>query len=239
MCSNDILQGFYDPLSDTLIEPDHTGISYSFTSDGHFEEAYYRAIPNPVDPSCPEGMLQWQHGTYILVDKSTTSLDTTTNQRISSLTTHLILTPIDVDGRQLLSKPCDGDNALYMRYNQTETFKQFTVGLDEFHNVQKLNLFQWDGTPVQPMYLVYSPPQMLPTTTLNPTTASATATSGSKVKRGMGAEVPLNWKAKLGSKQNQQMVHHINADRLWWIGLGMTAVGGLLYLGPRRLGIQI
>lgn len=27
-------------------EPDLTGISYSFTDDGHFEEAYYRAISN-------------------------------------------------------------------------------------------------------------------------------------------------------------------------------------------------
>jgi len=98
---------------------------------------------------------------------------------------------------------------------------------------------------MNPMYLVYSPPQMLPTTTLNPTAtssgaASASATSGSsKAKRG-AAEVPLNWKLKFpDGKQGTDVVHHINADRLWWIGLGMTGVGGLLYLGPRRMGIQL
>lgn len=36
--------GFYNPVTDTLIEPNRTGISYSFTSDGFYEEAYYRAI---------------------------------------------------------------------------------------------------------------------------------------------------------------------------------------------------
>ena len=104
-------------------------------------------------------------------------------------------------------------------------------------------MYEFDGAPMQPMYLVYSPPQMLPTTTLNPmtsTTGGAAATN--KAKRGLGLdhEVPVNWKAKLESHQQAgQVVQHINADRLWWIGLGMTGVGGLLYLGPRRMGIQL
>ena len=42
----EILQGFYDPVNEKMIEPAHTGISYSFTDDGHYEEAYYRAISN-------------------------------------------------------------------------------------------------------------------------------------------------------------------------------------------------
>jgi len=94
---------------------------------------------------------------------------------------------------------------------------------------------------MNPMYLVYSPPQMLPTTTLNPTSGgSATATSKAKAKRGLDAEVPINWKLKLDGKQGGvDVVHHINAERLWWIGLAMTGVGGLLYLGPRRMGIQL
>ena len=40
------MQGFYDPVADRLIEPELTGISYSFTDDGYYEEAYYRAIPS-------------------------------------------------------------------------------------------------------------------------------------------------------------------------------------------------
>lgn len=91
---------------------------------------------------------------------------------------------------------------------------------------------------MNPMYLVYSPPQMLPTTTLNPTsTAASTASStGGSKKRSLDAEVPLKWKATLGGKD---VVHSINTDRLWWIGLGMTGLGGLLYLAPRRMGIQL
>jgi hypothetical protein len=29
-----------------MIEPKHTGISYSFSADGFYESAYYRAIAN-------------------------------------------------------------------------------------------------------------------------------------------------------------------------------------------------
>lgn len=40
------LQGFYDPVNEKMFEPSLTGISYSFTDDGFYEEAYYRAISN-------------------------------------------------------------------------------------------------------------------------------------------------------------------------------------------------
>lgn len=42
--------GFYDPVGDNLIEPSKTGISYSFTDDGYYEEAYYRAVANRAFP---------------------------------------------------------------------------------------------------------------------------------------------------------------------------------------------
>lgn len=35
----------------------------------------------------------------------------------------LSLTPLGVDGRQLLSQPCDYKKGIYTRYNQTELFK--------------------------------------------------------------------------------------------------------------------
>jgi hypothetical protein len=41
-----VVQGFYDVVKDELIEPRLTGISFSFTEDGHFEEAFYRAVSN-------------------------------------------------------------------------------------------------------------------------------------------------------------------------------------------------
>lgn len=50
--------------------------------------------------------MQWQHGTY-------------TAQSDGSL----VLTPIAVDGRQLVSDPCATPLTSYTRYNQTEEFK--------------------------------------------------------------------------------------------------------------------
>ena len=92
---------------------------------------------------------------------------------------------------------------------------------------------------MNPMYLVYSPPQMLPTSTLNPTptgSGPASSTAHSKVKRGLSQGVPVNWKAQhKGSYAHEAM----NPDRWWWIGLTLTGVGGMLYFGPRRMGIQI
>ncbi|WPG99549.1 Hypothetical protein R9X50_00236600 [Acrodontium crateriforme] len=209
--------GFYDPLNEELIEPSHTGISYSFTADGHYEEAYYRAIANPVNPNCPSGIMQWQHGTYSQASNGS-----------------LILQPIGIDGRQLLSSPCQYKNSIYTRYNQSELFKSWSQYTDPYHNIPRLDLYKFDGSPLAPMYLAYKPPQMLPTTTLH---SSATATSGGKQKRGLDAEVPVNWKFHLDGQED--VVHHINAERLWWVGIALTGVGGLLYLGPRRMGIQL
>ncbi|KAF7198521.1 Protein ROT1 [Pseudocercospora fuligena] len=222
--------GFYDPLNDKFIEPERTGISYSFTAEGYFEEAYYRAIANPQNPKCPSAIMQWQHGTW-------------TYNANGSLT----MEPIAVDGRQLLSKPCDYDKGIYTRYNQSELFRNYEVVTDAYHNIPRLNLFEFDGTPMQPLYLVRSPPEMLPTTTLNPTNTGTAAggskaTSKAKAKRGLDyPEVPLNWKAKYeqGMIGGSDMVQRINADRLWWIGLTFTGIGGLLYFGPRRLGLRL
>lgn len=100
------------------------------------------------------------------------------------------------------------------------------------------------------MYIRYQPPQMLPTSTLNPTSATASATGSSsnndnklrkRSERGLDENPFQNPSLKLGTLGGKDgtvhVVHHINADRLWWIGLAMTGVGGLLYLGPRRMGM--
>lgn len=65
------------------------------------------------DPSCPKGIMQWQHGAFTLFVNGS-----------------IVLNPIAVDGRQLLSDPCKKDIATYTRYNQTEFFKVFTNGID-------------------------------------------------------------------------------------------------------------
>ena len=88
---------------------------------------------------------------------------------------------------------------------------------------------------MHPMFLAYTPPQMLPTSTLNPTaTATGAAgkpTSKSRVKRTVDEEtgekiVPLNKNAILTPNEPY------NADRWWWVGIGLTAVGTMLYMYP-------
>jgi len=199
--------GFYDSAKDRLIEPSHTGISYSFTDDGHYEVSYYRAIANPVNPNCPRAIMQWQHGTFERLNNGS-----------------LVLTPIGVDGRQLMSDPCNMDSSIYSRYNQSELFERYEQFTDPYHNVPRLNLYRFDGSPLPAMYIAYKPPQMLPTSTLDPTgsaTASTQATGISKMKRGLGIfpEVP---------KVNNNV--WVDADRWWWFGVGATGLGSLLYI---------
>jgi Chaperone for protein-folding within the ER, fungal len=85
------------------------------------------------------------------------------------------------------------------------------------------------------MFLAYTPPQMLPTSTLNPTATSGSpagkATSKSRVKRAIDDEAgekiePLNKNALLTPGEP------FNVDRWWWVGVGLTAVGTVLYMYP-------
>jgi hypothetical protein len=113
-------------------------------------------------------------------------------------------------------------SSIYANYLLT-SIQQYEVLTDGFHNVRRLNLYQWDGTPMNPMFLVYKPPQMLPTQTLNPvTTSSATATA--KVKRYIADEdvtEPLNKHALVKRTEPGAI------DKWWWFGVFMTSVGGV------------
>lgn len=55
--------------------------------------------------------------------------------------------------------------------------------------MKRLDLYKFDGSPMNPMFLAYSPPQMLPTITMNPTDTPASPTG--KVKRGEQMDLPL------------------------------------------------
>lgn len=105
--------------------------------------------------------------------------------------------------------------------------KEFTLETDKFHNVPRLNLFQFDGSPQQPLYLAYNPPQMLPTQTLNPTTApSATG----KAKR--DGQVLLQSNEPLNKNAIIHPAEPFNPDKIWWAGVGLVAVGSALYMYP-------
>ncbi|KAA8893818.1 chaperone for protein-folding within the ER, fungal-domain-containing protein [Sphaerosporella brunnea] len=188
---------FYDYSTELLKEPRLPGSSYSFTADGHYEEALYIVVSNPTTPSCPSAVLQWQHGEYTRFENGS-----------------LVLNPIQIDGRQLLSEPCNYDTSIYTRYNQSETIKWYEIITDEQRGKKRLNLYKFDGAPMNPMYLEYTPPQMLPTTTLHP--PKATNGGGAKIRR-RAVDAAMHKAAD------------VDADRLWWLGLGLTGVGLLGY----------
>ncbi|QKX60525.1 uncharacterized protein TRUGW13939_07670 [Talaromyces rugulosus] len=197
--------GFYDPVADEFKEPPLTGISYSFSDDGHYEEAYYRAVSDPSNPECASGIMQWQHGTYLVQPNGS-----------------LVLTPIAVDGRQLLSNPCDGHTAMYSRYNQTEMFKTYRASVDRFHNVLRLDLVHFDGSPMQPLYILYQPPEMLPTSKLN----AGSKKAFKKAKRDVLIDDTLSANSLL--RQIDPAI--LNARYWWWFGVVMTSFGGLALL---------
>ncbi|KAL4957207.1 chaperone for protein-folding within the ER, fungal-domain-containing protein [Aspergillus filifer] len=191
--------GFYDPVEDKFIEPKLPGVSFSFTEDGYFEEAFYRAVANPTNPECPKGIMQWQHGTYIVnADGS------------------LHLTPIASDGRQLLSDPCESSKGMYTRYNQTEKYDSFTIAIDPYYESTRLDLYSFDGSPMIPMYLVYRPPEMLPTGPLNPIKSM-------KAKRQSGGEQGTAF--SLRSLVNKDSL--ADPDRWLWAGVVMSAMGSV------------
>jgi hypothetical protein len=143
----------------------------------------------------------------------------------------LVLTPFGVDGRQLLSNPCKFKSSFYTRYEQPELFARYEVFTDTYKNIKRLNLYKFDGAPMNPMWLAYKPPQMLPTKTMNPTaTATGAASATGKVKRGTAAEeesLPMN-RHVLGKRRVAAGL--IDAEKWWWVGVGMTALGGVGYL---------
>lgn len=205
--------GFYDPIDELLIEPALPGISYSFTEDGYFEEAIYQVTSNAKNHSCPAAALIYQHGSYEILSNGS-----------------LVLTPISVDGRQLLSEPCeDGGVSTYSRYEQTELFAEYAVVLDAYHGQYRLNLYEWDGTPVQPLYIAYKPPMMLPTITLNPTTSTdnqPTVTGNSK--RSLRNIIKRSFENK--ERTNAVRKSSLNVDFWWWSSVGLISLGSVFYV---------
>lgn len=108
--------------------------------------------------------------------------------------------------------------------------KKWQVSKDAYKGIERLDLYQFDGTPMNPMYLAYNPPQMLPTITMNPTATSTTAAeSTSKAKRDIDElEVPFNKHAKHIKRDTDRKP--VDASLIWWTGVGMTVFGGAAYL---------
>jgi hypothetical protein len=76
-----------------------------------------------------------------------------------------------------------------------------------------------------PMFLVYRPPQMLPTEILNPVDKKTTAnsTDSSKSKRDLSVELPDS--SSLFSQKNL-----LDSDYSFWFGIVMVVIGGTIFI---------
>lgn len=141
--------GFANPVNFTFHYPPVTGISYSFTDDGHFEQAEYRMVSNGSQPNCIEGTVLWQHGSWQSLDNGS-----------------IILDPIAIDGRLQVQDPCAAQSNVIFQFNTTVLISSWRIFSDPQRG-PKLQMYQYNGAPYSPMYLVAQPPNMLPTETLS------------------------------------------------------------------------
>lgn len=208
--------GFYDPIDELLIEPSLPGISFSFTKDGYWEEARYIVNPNPKNPACPTAIMIYQHGTY----------------SFNSNNGSLMMYPFASDGRQLLSDPCNDDGvSIYTRYQNINVIKWFLMEFDDYHGCDKLTLYEFDGSPMQPMYIAYKPPVMLPTQVLNPTAAADTGVLTKRslknvrdrVKRHISNEGRSNAQSKLFQKDNK-------LSAAYWIAGSAVVAASVMFI---------
>jgi len=137
--------GFANPANQSFVYPRTTGVSYSFSADGYYEIARYRFNGNGSEPTCITGIIGWVHGTYIL-------------QPNGSIT----MTPFG-DGYQQIQDPCAAVSNFVEVYNRTELYQSWRIFQDPLTLDFKLHLFQFDGSPVAPQFLVSAQPDMLPT----------------------------------------------------------------------------
>ncbi|KAI0369426.1 hypothetical protein BV20DRAFT_1078744 [Pilatotrama ljubarskyi] len=165
---------FANPANLTFNYPKTTGVSYAFSADGYYEVARYRFNGNDLGnyprlrpctdapartgslPQCITGVLNWHHGKFQALDNGS-----------------LVLTPFG-DGYQQIQDPCAAETNFIENYNETELYNSWQL----FHDVNdgpKLHIFNFDGSPVAPLFQVYSTPNMLPTEPLRNVTPSIDA----------------------------------------------------------------
>lgn len=149
--------GFANPANVSFIYPKTTGLSYSFTNDGFYEISRYRFTSNGSDPTCITGVVLWVHGTYVLEPNGS-----------------IITTPFG-DGYQQVQDPCAAVSNFIQFYNDTEYYQSWRIFLDP-NTGPHLNLYQFDGSPLPPMFLISTTPNMLPTRPLRNVTAAAPST---------------------------------------------------------------
>jgi len=169
-----------NPANMTFVYPKNTGRSYSFTDLGNWEQLDYRMAANATNPNCITAVITWQHGTFQFLSNGS-----------------LLLTPFESDGFQQVQDPCAAVSNQIARYSQEILFSQWRI-FPLTSGGNHLNLYEFDGTPVAPMNLVFSPPNMHPTATLISTaTSTGSSTSTSTAKRDLAARSGASKSASL------------------------------------------
>lgn len=149
--------GFATPSQEGFTYPKTTGMSFSFTDDGYYEVARYRMTSNGSVPTCITGVMNWCHGTYVLASNGS-----------------IVMTPFG-DGYQQIQDPCAAISNFIENYNDTELYILWNIYQDPVKGYT-LQLYQFDGTPLPPQYLITTSPNMLPTQALrNVSTTAVTA----------------------------------------------------------------
>jgi len=155
--------GFADPAQESFTYPKASGVGFSFSDDGWYELARFRYSANASHPECIIATVIWAHGTYDLLDNGS-----------------IILTPIG-DGYQQVQSPCTKDSNFMQEYNITEVFTNWRIFTDVTFG-PKLHLYQFDGSPVAPLFRLSDQPNMLPKQKLRNTKVEVvTTTSGGLV----------------------------------------------------------
>ena len=136
-------------------------------------------------PQCITGVMNWVHGVFEF-------------QFNGSIT----MTPFG-DGFQQIQSPCAGTSNFIENYNDTELYQSWYIFQDPTLGYI-LQMYQFDDSPLPPMTLVSTTPNMLPTQALRNVSSSSNISKRSK--RSTNDAPPI--------------------DR--WATASITAVGGLL-----------
>lgn len=144
---------FFNPITKDFTMPTTSGISYSFTNDGFFEEAKYQFTSNPTTNRCFKASLIWQHGTYALHPNGS-----------------LTLTPFPADGSIQVLDPCGAQTSSLYHYSEFELISSWYNYQDNHPgfmpagtSAYALQMQQFDGQKLPLMWLRNRPPNMLPT----------------------------------------------------------------------------
>lgn len=166
--------GFADPMNNDspFIYPNTTGISFSFTDDGYFEEAHYSFEANGTRPRCAKAVVIWQHGKYQLHTNGSLTTDPA---------------PFKADGRVQVQDRCAATSKILTYYAEWQLFNRWSITVDVHHATYYLQLYRFDGSEYPRLFLQVRPPTMLPTAYLtayaNGTYSDTTGSTQTRLQR--------------------------------------------------------